>query len=407
MSFRVSKEEANRLYSAGDYGLAVSLYSSLIDELVASGGSTGDELRTLYSNRSAAHHQLDLFTEALVDAKACVACDAGWGKGYIRLGDAAASLGLWKEAVEAYRTARGLDPSNATLAKKLEEAEEEKAEEEVNGNDSGRAPTILPFGLDPMEAIFAGIPSETARSIFFQAMQQVDPAAADGLLSAIARYDADFTSVQHVLDAIKCMRASLEGASRRNAWPAVYEKWMTNTLAVVQQGDQSLRAAGRALHVGGLSQTAVDALKAGTTELTGIHNAMSRDAADDNNPSMRHPRVRALRDQIDANTRYLPGSSQVTKRVFVDAVLQVANSYMIGGMHEKMGRPAHDTLARLAVCAQELHKLAAIVSWAQGGWKYTADAHAYRGIGYWLRGTIGEAVKDMTNALHMAPKVRV
>lgn len=56
----------------------------------------------LYSNRSAAYAKAGKFAEALQDAEATIKLNPTWAKGYSRKGAAAAGLGDYMKAFEAY-----------------------------------------------------------------------------------------------------------------------------------------------------------------------------------------------------------------------------------------------------------------------------------------------------------------
>lgn len=56
----------------------------------------------LYSNRSAAYAKAGKFAEALEDAEKTVSLNPTWPKGYSRKGAAAAGLGDFMKAFEAY-----------------------------------------------------------------------------------------------------------------------------------------------------------------------------------------------------------------------------------------------------------------------------------------------------------------
>lgn len=56
----------------------------------------------LYSNRSAAYAKAGKFAEALEDAEQTIKLNPTWAKGYSRKGAAAAGLGDYMKAFEAY-----------------------------------------------------------------------------------------------------------------------------------------------------------------------------------------------------------------------------------------------------------------------------------------------------------------
>uniref|UniRef100_K3X0D3 Uncharacterized protein n=1 Tax=Globisporangium ultimum (strain ATCC 200006 / CBS 805.95 / DAOM BR144) TaxID=431595 RepID=K3X0D3_GLOUD len=63
----------------------------------------------LYSNRSAARHQLKRFAPALEDAQKAIDLAPKWAKGYLRKAHACEGLRQWGSAIDAYKTAISLE----------------------------------------------------------------------------------------------------------------------------------------------------------------------------------------------------------------------------------------------------------------------------------------------------------
>jgi len=76
----------------------------------------------LFSNRSAAFIGSKDYAKALSDAEQCIKIQSNWPKGYFRKATALISLNRYTEAVETLHAGLTVDPSNADLQKKLEEA---------------------------------------------------------------------------------------------------------------------------------------------------------------------------------------------------------------------------------------------------------------------------------------------
>jgi stress-induced-phosphoprotein 1 len=108
------KDKGNKSFAAEKYSEAISFYSKAIDNDPAD--------HVLYSNRSAAHMGSKDFARALADADQCIKLKSDWSKGYFRKASALMSLNRYNEAVEILNAGLKVDPANADLKKKLEEA---------------------------------------------------------------------------------------------------------------------------------------------------------------------------------------------------------------------------------------------------------------------------------------------
>lgn len=94
-------------------------------------GSNGDDtvasfiedLAILFSNRSFVRLQMSKVSEALEDADQAVAKNPDYVKGHWRRAQAANALGDWSMALESFRRALKLEPSNKALIKEVKAAE--------------------------------------------------------------------------------------------------------------------------------------------------------------------------------------------------------------------------------------------------------------------------------------------
>lgn len=82
-----------------------------------------EEDPSLFANRSAAYLALGLYDQALWDAQKSVALNSSWAKAHYRLGSALAALNQWNDAAAAFKQGLTLDPSNADLRRRLDDAE--------------------------------------------------------------------------------------------------------------------------------------------------------------------------------------------------------------------------------------------------------------------------------------------
>ncbi|KAH8266668.1 hypothetical protein KR018_008726, partial [Drosophila ironensis] len=101
------KEKGNQALNAEKFDDAVAAYT----EAIALDGQN----HVLYSNRSAAYAKAGKFQEALEDAEKTIQLNPTWPKGYSRKGVAAAGLGDYMMAFEAYGEGLKQDPTSAML----------------------------------------------------------------------------------------------------------------------------------------------------------------------------------------------------------------------------------------------------------------------------------------------------
>jgi stress-induced-phosphoprotein 1 len=116
------KERGNTALQSGLHTEAITAYTQAI--------ALDGNQHTFYSNRSVAYLSYDNPSEALNDAETCIAMNPSWPKGWLRKGAALKGLGLYDEAIAAYKEGLGRDPDNAALQSGLEDAEAEDEEME-------------------------------------------------------------------------------------------------------------------------------------------------------------------------------------------------------------------------------------------------------------------------------------
>ena len=144
------KDEGNRAYSSGDFSAAINFFSAAISE--SAGVGENEFLKVCFSNRSAANLQLKKLQEALADASTCVELDQQWPKGWLRKGDALLASKSFTQAYNAYNQAKRLNPSDASIEGKLEQAmggirqEADRTSPRSTSSTSSSAATASPSG---------------------------------------------------------------------------------------------------------------------------------------------------------------------------------------------------------------------------------------------------------------------
>lgn len=130
------KTEGNQHFSAGQYVLALPLYSEAIELLESAGQDAA--LAALLCNRSIAHLKSSRPAAALIDAERARALGAG--KAHFRLAEALSSLGLSEEAGEAYEAAlaTALGGDTLTVRGKIEELQRGRVEVRATPEDFSR-----------------------------------------------------------------------------------------------------------------------------------------------------------------------------------------------------------------------------------------------------------------------------
>jgi stress-induced-phosphoprotein 1 len=132
------KNKGNTEYSKQNYSEAVKSYTKAIELDKANNPA-------LYTNRAAAYAGLRDWERSFNDAAKSVQIKDDWVKGHFRKGIAAMELKRYSEAVQAFRRAAVLDPTNEDLNAKLKEAEraEVKNRPKVNADGSALSPAQL------------------------------------------------------------------------------------------------------------------------------------------------------------------------------------------------------------------------------------------------------------------------
>lgn len=117
------KTEADAAFRCGNFEVAIANYSNALE--------LDPQNHVLLSNRSAANLKASNKSKALADAKACIAENPSFAKGYSRLGAAQQSLGRWKDAQESYQhILDNLDPENTVARKGIEDCVAKTKEED-------------------------------------------------------------------------------------------------------------------------------------------------------------------------------------------------------------------------------------------------------------------------------------
>lgn len=110
------KATGNEFFKAGNFEQAIVHFTNAINI---------EPTHVLYSNRSACYCGLKKYDEALADAEACIAKNAGWGKGYGRKGAAFHGKGQYEAAIQAYEEGLKVEPGLSMLTNGLADARRE------------------------------------------------------------------------------------------------------------------------------------------------------------------------------------------------------------------------------------------------------------------------------------------
>ncbi|KAM6592422.1 hypothetical protein CsatA_000125 [Cannabis sativa] len=107
-SAEMAKEKGNQAYKEKQFHKAIGFYTEAIK-------LCGDSA-TYYSNRAAAHLEVGSFLQAEADCTKAIELDKKNIKSYLRRGTAREMLGFYKEAIEDFRYALVLEPTNKRAA---------------------------------------------------------------------------------------------------------------------------------------------------------------------------------------------------------------------------------------------------------------------------------------------------
>lgn len=89
-----AKKSGDEEFKSNNFDEAIKHWTIAIDLIK----DDKEQLKKLYSNRSAAYHQLKNYSASLLDGEKCEKLDSGWAKGLTRKGDALFSLKRYIEA---------------------------------------------------------------------------------------------------------------------------------------------------------------------------------------------------------------------------------------------------------------------------------------------------------------------
>lgn len=112
------KQRGNTAFAAGEFGKAITLYTSAIEK-------DGGVSHVLFSNRSAAYLARNEPGDALAaisDANAAIKLEPGFAKAYHRKGCALIAIGEYEDAIAIFQRGIGIDPANQALKDGLNQA---------------------------------------------------------------------------------------------------------------------------------------------------------------------------------------------------------------------------------------------------------------------------------------------
>lgn len=134
------KEEGNDLMKLSQFDAAVSKYNEAIKL---------NRDPVYFCNRAAAYCRLEQYDLAIQDCRTALALDPKYSKAYGRMGLALSCQNRYEQAVEAYKKALELDPTQESFKNNLRIAEEKVKELEATAQSSGLPP-------NPFAAMFGG-----------------------------------------------------------------------------------------------------------------------------------------------------------------------------------------------------------------------------------------------------------
>ncbi|XP_020593994.1 outer envelope protein 64, chloroplastic [Phalaenopsis equestris] len=105
-SAEIAKEKGNNAYKEKQWQKAINLYTEAI--------KLNGKMATYYSNRAAAYLELGSYLQAEADCSTVISLDRKNVKAFLRRGTAREMLGYYKEALEDFRYALVLEPTNKT-----------------------------------------------------------------------------------------------------------------------------------------------------------------------------------------------------------------------------------------------------------------------------------------------------
>uniref|UniRef100_A0A0K0CVK2 SGTA_dimer domain-containing protein n=1 Tax=Angiostrongylus cantonensis TaxID=6313 RepID=A0A0K0CVK2_ANGCA len=153
------KEEGNDLMKSSQFDAAVSKYNEAIKL---------NRDPVYFCNRAAAYCRLEQYDLAIQDCRTALALDPKYSKAYGRMGLALSCQNRYEQAVEAYKKALELDPTQESFKNNLRIAEEKVKELEAAAQASGVPPvkhfcsngtlinTFIHMFQNPFAAMFGG-----------------------------------------------------------------------------------------------------------------------------------------------------------------------------------------------------------------------------------------------------------
>lgn len=106
-----SKIKGNELYKQGDYRQAIEYYTVAVD--------LQPDNASYYGNRAASRIMLNQYQEAAGDAVRSVELDENFTKGFLRLARCQVALGELQRALDSYKRALVLEPSNKEVSQQM------------------------------------------------------------------------------------------------------------------------------------------------------------------------------------------------------------------------------------------------------------------------------------------------
>lgn len=140
------KTEGNTAMSQGEFNKALELYTRAI--------AIDPKNAVYYCNRAAVHSKMLNYSQTIIDCKIALEIDPKYSKAYGRLGFAYCGLGDYASALEYYKKALELEPTNVTYLKNYELALEKINEttSEASTNMPGTIPVDQP--VQDLNALF-------------------------------------------------------------------------------------------------------------------------------------------------------------------------------------------------------------------------------------------------------------
>lgn len=125
------KEKGNKLFAEEKFSESIVWYQKAID------ADPTDHV--LHSNKSAAHVGNKELDKALAAADQCIKLNAKWAKGYYRRAVALMALNRNQDAIDTLNKGLSVEPGNADLKTKLEEAKKKGKPQGLDAKAEGNA----------------------------------------------------------------------------------------------------------------------------------------------------------------------------------------------------------------------------------------------------------------------------